>query len=112
VLAFGDGSAYLGGKLLGGPRLPWNPDKSVAGSLSFVLIAAPMASLAYWNEARNPDGSSVPLLLAVLCGTAAAIVGSIAESWPTRITDNLRVGVAAAVSVVAAHFALAGYFLS
>jgi dolichol kinase len=111
VLAFGDGSAFLGGKLFGGPRLPWNANKSVAGSLTFVLMAAPMASLAYWNEARNPDGSSVPIALAMLCGTAAAVLGAIAESWRTRVTDNLRVGVAAAIAVVAAHFALAPFFL-
>src|SRR5690606_11644713 len=45
VIAFGDGAAYLGGKRIGGPRLPWNPTKTWAGTLTFVLVAGPLASL-------------------------------------------------------------------
>ena len=100
VLAFGDGSAYIGGKLFGRRRLPWNADKSWAGTLSFFLVAAPIAALAYWVEARP----AAPLTLAILCGAAAAVAGAVAESLPMRLTDNLRVGVAASLAVVATHF--------
>lgn len=100
VLAFGDGSAYIGGKLFGRRKLPWNQSKTWVGTASFVLVAAPLAALAYWGEARHP---SVSFSTALICGTAAAMLGALAESLPMRITDNLRVGAAAAIAVVAAH---------
>ncbi|MBA3312002.1 MAG: hypothetical protein M3552_03715 [Planctomycetota bacterium] len=100
VIAFGDGSAYLGGKCIGGPRLPWNADKTWAGTLSFLAVAGPLASLAYFGEA----GSETPWLVAVACGCGAAFFSAIAESLPTRLSDNLRVGVTAAVAASAIHF--------
>jgi farnesol kinase len=108
ILAFGDGAAYFGGTLFGKRKLPWNPQKSWAGMFSFVLFSAPVAALAYWVEARNPDA---PLLLAIACATAASVAGAIAESLRTQITDNLRVGIAASLGVVAAHYAFAGLLL-
>jgi farnesol kinase len=101
VLALGDGSAYLFGRRWGRARLPWNAAKSWAGSIAFVAVSGPVATLAYWGEAR-PD---VPLGLAAICGFSAAIAGSVAESLPVSLTDNLRVGVAALLAVVASHFA-------
>ena len=100
VLAFGDGSAYFGGKLFGKQKLPWNREKSWAGSICFICCAAPIATMAYFFEARP----AVSLATAALCGTAATVTGALAESIPTKITDNLRVGVAASVAVIAAHF--------
>lgn len=119
VLALGDGSAYLGGKMFGKRRLPWNPDKTWAGMFSFILVAGPLAALAYWVEANASAlaywGSraeiAVPASLAVICGVSAALCGSLAESLPTRITDNLRVGIAASVAVIIAHYAAAGWLL-
>jgi len=108
VIAFGDSAAFFAGQLFGKARLPWNPQKSWAGIAAFVLVAAPLASLAYYLEAQNP---SVPMGMALICGVTAALVGAVAESIATSVTDNLRVGVAAALGVVAAHFAVAGWFL-
>lgn len=105
VLAFGDGSATLFGLLFGRRVLPWNRQKTWVGSLSFLLCAAPMAALAYWVESQD----SLPFEVALVCGTSAALIGQIAESLPSTITDNLRVGVAAAVGVVAAHAAMTGW---
>lgn len=104
VLAFGDGSATLGGLLIGGPALPWNCEKSWAGTACFVGIGAPLASLTFWAIAQP----TVPVAAALVCGTTAAVVGAIAESLPVRVNDNLRVGIAAAVSVVAAQAAVLG----
>jgi dolichol kinase len=120
VLAFGDASAYIGGNLLGRRKLPWNPKKTWAGTLCFFAVAAPVASAAYWIEANVSSiaywGKGgpivVPLGMAALCGTGAALIGSVAESLPTRLTDNLRVGVAASTSVVAMHYLTAGWFLN
>jgi dolichol kinase len=96
VLAFGDGSASLAGLWIGGPRLPWNSGKRWAGTLAFVVFAAPLAAIAYWREAHP----AVSWVHAGICGASAALVGTVAESWPAHLNDNLRVGVAAAVTVV------------
>jgi farnesol kinase len=108
ILALGDGSAYLVGKRFGKQRLPWNTEKSWLGSIAFVAVSAPIATLAYWLEAANP---TVPLAMAAVCGFSAAFAGAIAESLPSRITDNLRVGLAASLAVVATHFTVAGWFV-
>lgn len=102
VIAFGDGSAYLSGKRIGGPRLPWNKNKTWAGTLSFLAVAGPLASLAYFGEA----GAGTSWLAALLCGCGAAFLAAIAESLPTRLSDNLRVGVTAAMTAAAVHFML------
>ncbi|HUG93698.1 MAG TPA: phosphatidate cytidylyltransferase, partial [Planctomycetaceae bacterium] len=95
VLAFGDGSAWLAGRLFGRRRLPWNPEKTWVGSTAFVCCSAPLAALAFWLEARPP----VSFPQALVCGLAAALAGAAAESLPSQITDNARVGVAAGVAV-------------
>jgi len=120
VLAFGDGSAYIGGNLLGRRKLPWNPKKTWAGLICFVVVAAPVSTLAYWIEANASSlaywgtggPTTVPFAMAALCATTATVMASLAESWPTKLTDNLRVGVAASCAVIAAHYLLAGWFLA
>ena len=80
-LAFGDSAACIGGKLFGGRKLPWNEKKTWAGMLSFIVAAAPMATIAYFSEANVlslafwGDGRpiSVSLAQAALCGTVATI---------------------------------------
>lgn len=99
ILAFGDGSATLAGLALGGPTLPWNPRKTWAGLLSFLAVGGPLAVLAYWAESQ-PHST---LVVALACGMTATIVAGIAESLPSRLNDNIRVGLAAAVTVVAIH---------
>ncbi len=111
VLGFGDASAYIGGHLLGGRRLPWNPKKSWAGTISFIRVAAPIATLAYYLEAirlRSPIGGAADRRPSLEDGRpvreiTATVIAAIAESWKTKLTDNLRVGVAASIAVVAAH---------
>jgi farnesol kinase len=100
ILAFGDGFAYLCGRLFGKTRLPWNPQKTWLGSLGFVLFSGPIASLAFWVEAKP----QVSMMTAVACGFSAAIAGAIAESLDVRLTDNLRVGLAAAFTVAMTSF--------
>jgi hypothetical protein len=78
------------------------------GTASFVAFAAPIAALAYWVEAKNPEST---MLMAAICGTSAALCGALAESVRTEITDNLRVGVFASLGVIAAHYAFAGLLL-
>lgn len=110
VLAFGDGSATLVGKLIGGPRLPWNDAKSVSGFIGFLLVGLPFAALIYWGESHNPQGlnPSATALQATLVAAAGVVGGAIAESIRSPINDNVRVGLASATALVVAHAAVFG----
>lgn len=103
VIAFGDSAAEVVGVLFGRRHLSWNRAKTWAGLTGFVLCAGPLAALAFWLAAQP----AVSFGLAAACGMAAAIAGGFAESLRTRLTDNLRIGVAAAVAVVTVHALLA-----
>jgi phytol kinase len=102
ILAFGDGAAALGGLALGGPPLPWNARKTLSGTLSFLICAAPMATWMFWGMA---DGK-VSTETALLNGFAATAVAAIAESLPSTINDNIRVGAAGVTTLVFLHWLL------
>jgi len=118
VLAFGDGSATLGGMLFGHRRLPWNPKKTVFGTACFLLVGAPMAAVLYWGEAQahwtgahglalqsHPTTLAVALAMALVATGAAAI----AESLPARTNDNLRVGIVATIAASLMQLLLVGW---
>lgn len=105
LLAFGDGCATLGGLLFGGARLPWNRNKTVSGLLSFITCGTLMGGVIYWGEA-NPK---VPLATAMLVAGTAAVVSALAESLPSKINDNIRVGICAVLATAAAHWAFVGF---
>lgn len=105
VLAFGDGAAALGGLVLRGPKLPWNQDKSWAGTICFLLGSAPAATLFFWGEMTPPQSWGTALLFA----GSAALVGDLVESIPSQINDNIRVGLAANVVLVVLQTVLFGW---
>ncbi len=100
VLAFGDAAAALGGRAWGRKPLPWNAGKTWVGLACFVLAAAPTAAVIYRLEARP----QVAWSLAWTCAVAGAVCAAVAESLPSRVNDNLRVGIAAAVGIVVASY--------
>jgi dolichol kinase len=113
ILAFGDGSATLAGLLIGGPKLPWNGEKTVSGLVCFLLVGVAMASLVYWGETNmNPEAASpiATIRAAMFCGGLAALVAGIVESISSRINDNIRVGVAAALTLAMTHGVVVGWF--
>jgi phytol kinase len=111
ILAFGDGSATFFGKLLQGPTLPWNRQKTWSGLLAFLLFGLPTAALIYWGESNNPEAAQpgVTLSTAFLCVSFAVVAAAIAESLPTRLNDNIRVGGVSLVCLAAAHSAIVGW---
>jgi dolichol kinase len=113
VLAFGDGSATLGGMLFRGRRIPWNSKKTLVGTACFVLVATPMAALVYWGQAHDAyETAAVPHVgfgLALLGALAAATAGALVESLPVRTNDNLRVGTTAAVVLVLFQYFAVGW---
>lgn len=102
ILAFGDGSATACGNLFGGPVLPWNNSKSVSGLGGFLVIGGCTTCLMYWAETWNPEAQEAPVSLgaAFLLTFPAVVLSGLAESWNSRINDNIRVGVVAAVSLL------------
>lgn len=97
IVAFGDGSATLGGKLFGGRTLPWNPRKTFSGLFCFVVAGSLAATYSYWGEAR--PAVSLGTVYFICC--VAALCAGIAESLPVRLNDNFRVGVTALVAGIA-----------
>jgi len=91
IIAFGAGSATLGGKFFGGSRLPWNTQKTWSGLLCFVLMGSLAATYSYWGEARP----SPPIGQAYLICLIAALCAALVESLPSRMNDNFRVGMTA-----------------
>jgi uncharacterized protein (TIGR00297 family) len=90
VLAFGDGFATLVGRAVPSARLPWNQEKSVAGSLAFVAFGGAGAiALAWWTrDVVDPPSSTAFLIVAPL---VAAIAAALVESIPVRLDDNVSV---------------------
>lgn len=101
TLAFGDGLASLVGRKLPGPRLPWNPRKTLAGTAAYFLGgAAGAAWLLAFVSGRAGSVALTPaevLLPAALAAAAAAAV----ESLPLRLDDNWTAAFAAAVVLAA-----------
>ncbi len=99
LLAVGDGFATLAGKGLGGPVLPWNPDKRLAGLVAFALAGGAGATILFlWVENPLWAGGSTDiggvrnhlLRVVAMCALAAAIA-AIVETLRTGINDNLSV---------------------
>lgn len=95
TLAFGDGLATLAGRLLKGPRLPWNREKSFAGLIAFFLSAFPI-----WLVAKFVlnDPTAPPLLPTVIVVT---IICAVVESLHTNIDDNITVPLTGALVITA-----------
>ena len=122
ILAFGDGAATLVGRrsrseetaetaeqesgsknsavsavsAVPSNRLPWNPDKSWAGTIAFVVCggAAAVALAAWVRPAITPLPPSAFTIAAPL---AAAVIAALVETIPIRLDDNVSVPLAAAI---------------
>jgi uncharacterized protein (TIGR00297 family) len=95
ILAVGDGSATLVGRAVRSPRLPWNPEKSVAGAAA-LAIAGGCAGifLAWWT--RSSISPMPPMLFVILAPVLAGLAAAAVESIPVRLDDNLTVPATAA----------------
>ena len=95
ILAFGDGFATLAGQRIGGPQIPWNREKTIAGTIAFVVCGGLGAvAFALWTRpAVSPPPSLVFTIVAPL--TAAALA-AIVETIPIRLDDNISVPMTAA----------------
>ncbi len=99
VLAAGDGAATIVGRRLPRARLPWNVEKTVAGSAAFIVFGTiASALLGWWVSARFGAPATLGTLApwaAMAC--AATIAAAVVETIPVRLDDNLSVSAAAAL---------------
>jgi uncharacterized protein (TIGR00297 family) len=94
ILALGDGSATLAGRAIGGPRWPWNREKTLAGSATFALVGgAAGVFLAWW--CRDSVQPAPALVFTIAAPLAAALVAAAVETIPVRLDDNLSVALSA-----------------
>ncbi len=97
ILAFGDGMATLAGRHIASPRLSWNPEKSVAGSVAFVLFGGAAGSFLCW-WCRPTVIPPAYEWFAIWMPWVAAVVAAAVETIPIKFDDNISVpAVASAV---------------
>ena len=116
ILAFGDGAATLVGRWTSRSnaetaelsekkrsfsadsanaafhrrRLPWNRDKTVAGTLAFIVCgSAAGVALAWW--VRPAVTPMPPLTFTIAAPLAAALLAALVETIPVRLDDNITV---------------------
>jgi uncharacterized protein (TIGR00297 family) len=83
-LAFGDGFASICGMTLGGPRLPWNSQKTFSGFFGYLFFGVLGASFLF-----GVLSSRVPSLSELICLFAGALAGAAIESLPSELDDNV-----------------------
>ena len=95
ILAAGDGFATVAGRRSRGRRVPWNAEKSVAGTVTFVVAGSLAAfALGWWTSLGQPAPMS---LQAIAVGALiAAVAAGLAETIPVRLDDNITVAITAA----------------
>ena len=77
-------------------RIPWNRDKSIAGTTAFIICgSAAGVALAWW--VRPSVVPVPPLMFAIAAPIAAAVLAALAETVPVRLDDNITVPATAAV---------------
>ena len=96
MLCGGDGIADIVGRRVSSPKLPWSPDKSVAGSLSvfaggWLLTIIIFALYVWMGEFSGPLSS---FLLPV---TWLALGATLVESLPFKDVDNITLPVLTAL---------------
>jgi uncharacterized protein (TIGR00297 family) len=106
ILAAGDGFATIVGRAVGRRPLPWNHEKTVEGTLAFILAgSAAGVLLALWVR---PSISPAPsIAFGLVAPVAAAIAAALVETIPVKLDDNVSVpGSAAAVLWMASLIAI------
>ncbi|OGO32294.1 MAG: phosphatidate cytidylyltransferase [Chloroflexi bacterium RBG_16_54_18] len=94
LMCGGDGLADITGRRFGRRKLPWNPDKSWAGSLGMLVGGWILAFLILWVfiSVESFSGSIADYVLAL---SVIALVGTIVESLPLKDVDNITVTISA-----------------
>jgi phytol kinase len=96
IMCGGDGVADIVGRRVRSPKLPWSPEKSVAGSLS-VFLGGWLLTLFIFAIYVWAGVFSGPLTQFILPVTWIALGATIIESLPFKDVDNITLTVGAAL---------------
>ncbi len=96
IMAAGDGFATIVGRQIRSPRLPWNQDKTVAGTLAFV-VAGSIAAMVLSAWTRTAVTPPPPFWFVIAPSIVAAAIAGLIETIPIRLDDNISVPGSAAV---------------
>lgn len=95
ILAVGDGMATLAGLSIRSGRIPWNREKSIAGTLALFVCGGLAGSFVAWwcrpNVTPTPE-----LWFSIAAPIVAALAAAFVESIASRLDDNVSVPAAAA----------------
>jgi uncharacterized protein (TIGR00297 family) len=95
ILAVGDGMATIAGRRLGWRAVPWNREKSFAGTVALFLFGGMAGTmLAWWcrpNVTPAPDA-----WFSIAAPFIAALVAALVETIPVKLDDNVSVPASAA----------------
>ena len=100
IMALGDGLASVVGEAVGGPKLPYNAEKTLSGFFTFVVAG----TVGAYVLTRWVNATLEPNKVWMVCG-AAALAGALVESLPIRLDDN------ATVPLVTGTFMFAAYLI-
>jgi uncharacterized protein (TIGR00297 family) len=107
MMAAGDPAASVVGRLLGGPRLAWNRDKTWTGLAAYALAGGGAMWVLYgWTLQARVPGASGPGLATI---AAVSCVAAFLESYPTGFDDNWVPPIPAGLLLYASLFALPAY---
>jgi len=96
-MALGDGTAGLGGRRPPRFPIPWNPRKSILGSIRFVIFGTVGAiAVIVWTLRSSPHIQFSLAQIISVC-LVVSICGAMVESLPWKLDDNLTVPFAAGV---------------
>ena len=97
LMCGGDGLADILGRGLKSPKLPWNKDKSVAGSFGMLLggWVLTLIVLGVYVLVKAPGFGAFGFYL--LPVTIIAVVATLVESLPLKDVDNITITLAAVV---------------
>jgi len=98
ILAFGDGAATIVGRRWRSPALPWNREKTVAGTIAFVLFGG-LAGVALSMWSRGAVAPVPSVTFSLVAPGVAAVAAALVETTPIRLDDNISVPIAAAATM-------------
>jgi uncharacterized protein (TIGR00297 family) len=101
IMAWGDGFASVIGTRFGRTKLPWNPSRSYAGSLAFLVMGSAAAVVFTWWVIKTPPEPFVWYVVAI--PVLAALLGAVVETVPSGLDDNLTVPLSAGFFMLALH---------
>jgi uncharacterized protein (TIGR00297 family) len=109
IMAWGDGMASLFGKKFGTVKIPWNKDRSYAGSSAFVIFGSVAAVFfTFWIAKTIPQ----PVIwYCIMIPILATILAALIETIPSGLNDNLTVPISAGFFMLALNQIDPGLFV-